>query len=201
MAILLGRVRSRSSLNLTELTSHSWPFIRNWTWTAQVCFTLHLLALFMKLHSYAFYNGHLNEAMKRLNELDHPEKLKVKRKPLVRYPSSSSHITDIRRDQEEIARFADPKAPIKSITEVREGLAMELTSPLGRVTYPENLTVVNYLDYLCCPTLCYELEVSNAVVTRWNGLIVTTLSIRGSRSFDHWNCSTRHLQSLAVYSF
>jgi len=30
-----------------------WPFVRTWTWTAQVFFTLHLLALFMKMHSYA----------------------------------------------------------------------------------------------------------------------------------------------------
>jgi sterol O-acyltransferase len=30
-----------------------WPFIRTWTWTAQVFFTLHILALFMKMHSYA----------------------------------------------------------------------------------------------------------------------------------------------------
>lgn len=30
-----------------------WPFVRKWTWTAQVFFTLHLLALSMKMHSYA----------------------------------------------------------------------------------------------------------------------------------------------------
>jgi sterol O-acyltransferase len=31
-----------------------WPFIRTWTWTAQVFFTLHILVLFMKMHSYAY---------------------------------------------------------------------------------------------------------------------------------------------------
>lgn len=31
-----------------------WPFVRTWTWTAQVFFTLHLLSLFMKMHSYAY---------------------------------------------------------------------------------------------------------------------------------------------------
>jgi sterol O-acyltransferase len=31
----------------------AYPFARDWSWTAQVFFTLHLLALFMKMHSYA----------------------------------------------------------------------------------------------------------------------------------------------------
>jgi sterol O-acyltransferase len=31
----------------------TYPFIRDWSWTAQVFFTLHLLAVFMKMHSYA----------------------------------------------------------------------------------------------------------------------------------------------------
>jgi sterol O-acyltransferase len=32
----------------------TYPFIRDWSWTAQVFFTLHLLAIFMKMHSYAY---------------------------------------------------------------------------------------------------------------------------------------------------
>lgn len=32
----------------------TYPFIRDWSWTAQVFFTLHLLAIFMKMHSYAW---------------------------------------------------------------------------------------------------------------------------------------------------
>jgi len=39
------------SIWLTYWTS--WPFLRTWTWTSQVFFTLHLLALLMKMHSYA----------------------------------------------------------------------------------------------------------------------------------------------------
>lgn len=141
------------------LTYDSWPFLRNWTWTAQVFFTLHLLTLVMKLHSWAFYNGHLNETKRRLSELDHPEKLKVQRQALKRYPSTTEHLNEIRRDQikaDEVAR--SPAGGIKTLHEMREELALELTSPLGHVTYPENLTVLNYLDFLCCPTLCYELE-------------------------------------------
>lgn len=32
----------------------TYPFVRDWSWTAQVFFTLHLLAIFMKMHSYAY---------------------------------------------------------------------------------------------------------------------------------------------------
>lgn len=32
----------------------TYPFIRDWSWTAQVFFTLHLLAIFMKMHSYSY---------------------------------------------------------------------------------------------------------------------------------------------------
>ena len=36
-----------------KLIQCRYPFIRDWSWTAQVFFTLHLLAIFMKMHSYA----------------------------------------------------------------------------------------------------------------------------------------------------
>lgn len=136
-----------------------WPFLRDWSWTAQVFFTLHLLTLAMKLHSWAFYNGNLNEIKRRLDELDHPERLTIRRAPPKRYPSTSTPIADIRKDQQEQADAARSKnGSMKSVPELRDDLAVELTSPLGRVTYPQNLTVLNYVDFLCCPTLCYELE-------------------------------------------
>jgi sterol O-acyltransferase len=43
----------------------------NWTWTAQVYLTLHTLTLLMKMHSYAFYNGHLSETERRLSAIAH----------------------------------------------------------------------------------------------------------------------------------
>src|SRR5579871_513225 len=50
-----------------------WPFILQWSWTAQVFFTMHTLVFFMKMHSYAFYMGHLSETRRRLQDLDRPE--------------------------------------------------------------------------------------------------------------------------------
>jgi hypothetical protein len=40
-------------IEVNELTQYRYPFVRDWSWTAQVFFTLHLLAIFMKMHSYA----------------------------------------------------------------------------------------------------------------------------------------------------
>ncbi|KAL3953064.1 hypothetical protein ACCO45_013007 [Purpureocillium lilacinum] len=38
----------------------AWTLIRDWPWTHTVFFVLHGLAMLMKQHSYAFYNGHLS---------------------------------------------------------------------------------------------------------------------------------------------
>ncbi|KAI9765261.1 MAG: hypothetical protein M1835_007427 [Candelina submexicana] len=130
----------------------SWPFLLNWTWTAQVFFTLHTLVLLMKMHSYAFYNGHLSETRRRLSALDKPGS--VSTASAIRYPSSKSPLGQIDRD-EDGRKQEDEK---ESLAQLREDLAIELTSPLGHVTYPQNLTALNYIDYILCPTLCYELE-------------------------------------------
>ncbi len=62
---------------------------------------------------------------------------------------------------------------------LREDLALELTSPLGRVTYPQNLTLGNYVDYILCPTLCYELEYPRTVRTQWMELSWKILAVFG----------------------
>ena len=46
----------------------------------------------------------------------------------------------------------------KEEAELRDTLAFELTSPSGRVTYPQNFSLHNFVDYMLCPTLCYELS-------------------------------------------
>ena len=132
-----------------------WPFLRHWSWTAQVFFTLHLLALFMKMHSYAFYNGHLSETRRRLNHLDEPPR-DPNTAAAVRYPTVTGHIHELKADADDGDDTDTPRE--EKIRQLREDLAVELTSPLGNVTYSQNLTVANFVDFICCPTLCYELE-------------------------------------------
>lgn len=117
----------------------------HWTWTAQVFLTLHTLVFLMKMHSYAFYNGHLSETQRRLASLDKPGLVSVD--TAVRYPdpAPSGHPTHQHSNH----------ARSKSVEEVREDLASELTSPLGCVTYPQNLSLTNYIDYIFCPTLSH----------------------------------------------
>lgn len=62
---------------------------------------------------------------------------------------------------------------------LREGLARELTSPMGNMTYPRNLTWTNYFDFLLCPTLCYELEYPRTESINWTSLISKIVAVFG----------------------
>ncbi|KAI9848668.1 MAG: hypothetical protein M1838_000440 [Thelocarpon superellum] len=150
------------------------PFVLGWTWTAQVFFTLHILAILMKMHSYAFYNGHLSETERRLEELDHPAT--ASKASAYRYPSSGGTMRDTPKG--EVVREKEQNGQ-ETLTSLREDLAVELTSPLGHVTYPQNLTLSNYVDYVLCPTLCYELEYPRTERVRWSELMWKILAIFG----------------------
>lgn len=145
----------------------------NWTWTAQVFFTLHTLVLLMKMHSYAFYNGHLSTTEQRLSALDHPENASTK--AAVRYPTATTKLDQINAAAEKQKHEDDKEA----LSQLREDLAFELTSPLGHVTYPQNLSVANYADYVLCPTLCYELEYPRTGNRQWMELFWKTLAVFG----------------------
>ncbi|KAA8912710.1 MBOAT, membrane-bound O-acyltransferase family-domain-containing protein [Sphaerosporella brunnea] len=63
--------------------------------------------------------------------------------------------------------------------ELRDKLAFELTSPSGRVTYPQNLTLNNFVDYMLCPTLCYELSYPRTERVRWNKVAEKAAAVFG----------------------
>lgn len=147
------------------------PFALNWTWTAQVFFALHTLTLLMKMHSYAFYNGHLSEIERRLQQLDRPETASLEK--VVKYPSSPTRFQGTSDDSPK------EQEKIEELTQLRKDLATELTSPLGQVTFPQNLTLPNYVDYIFCPTLCYELEYPRTPKIRWMELFYKTLAVFG----------------------
>lgn len=123
-----------------------------------------------------FYNGHLSETLRRLNDLDTPDK--ASKVAAVRYPSSSTHLHEIPQSpsQEE----PDPKkANAEYLSQLREDLALELASPLGNVSYPNNLTLYNFVDFVFCPTLCYELEYPRNASIRWLEVFYKTLAVFG----------------------
>lgn len=156
------------------------PFHFNWTWTAQVFLVLHTLTLLMKMHSYSFYNGHLSECLRRLKELDHPSD--ASKEPAYQYPGAghTKKIDDERlspNSELHAAQLADDEK--SKLAALREDLALELVSPLGDVTYPKNLTCANYIDFLFCPTLCYELEYPRTPRIRWDQLAYKVLATFG----------------------
>lgn len=159
-----------------------WPFVLDWTWTAQVFFALHTLTFLMKMHSYAFYNGHLSETERRLRELDRPNKTTSLEKATI-YPTSPSGLrrvaTDSSSDSETEKAQREEKEKREALSELRSDLATELTSPMGNVTFPQNLTLANYADYVICPTLCYELEYPRTPSIRWLEVFYKTLAVFG----------------------
>ncbi|PTU17073.1 hypothetical protein P175DRAFT_0505217 [Aspergillus ochraceoroseus IBT 24754] len=145
-----------------------WPFMLRWTWTAQVFFTLHTLTILMKIHSYAFYNGHLSATERRLSALDKPGSFSLD--AAVRYPEVTTR-------QQPPRRASHGRS--NSIVDLRDDLATELTSPMGNVTYPQNLTAANYIDFLFCPTLCYELEYPRSKDRQWMEVGLKSLAVFG----------------------
>jgi sterol O-acyltransferase len=117
-----------------------WAFIREWEWPQTVFILLHCFVLLMKQHSYAFYTGWLSNEYLRLQRL-----------------------------QRELAELVDENTELTrldSIAEDRERLIQEIENAdrdltgkvLYKMKYPDNLTYSNFVDYMLCPTLVYELE-------------------------------------------
>lgn len=149
-----------------------WPFLLNWTWTAQVFFALHTLTFLMKMHSYAFYNGHLSETERRLHDLDNPAP-DMQYDAVFKYPSSPNRIVELNES------MLEKQETTEKLAKLRKDLAFELTSPMGQVTFPQNLTLWNYADYTLCPTLCYELEYPRTTHIRWLEVFYKTLAVFG----------------------
>ncbi|KAJ2905816.1 putative sterol o-acyltransferase protein [Zalerion maritima] len=171
-----GGIAIQGLFQIAWLSLYVWlPFHLKWTWTAQVFFLLHTMVLLMKMHSYAFYNGHLSETEKRIRALDEPDNMD--RSPAYFYPSTENpegKAPNPRRRSlaKNTARGVSPVTTDDDevVGTLREDLARELTSPMGNTMYPRNLTCYNYFDYLLCPTLCYELEYPRTPKVNWGAL-------------------------------
>jgi sterol O-acyltransferase len=111
-------------------------------WVQSGFFVLHTIAMLMKLHSYSFYNGELSTYVIRLSEL------KKKYANLM----GESKKFDNEVNENERRQILDQ---LKEKIEQVEGY---LHSPAGNICYPENVTFLNYIDFLLVPTLVYELE-------------------------------------------
>lgn len=111
--------------------------------------------------------------MRRLNDLDDPDT--ASKVAAYRYPKPRTHLQEI--PQSPSHEKADSEK--EKLRQLREDLAFELASPLGHVSYPDNLTLSNYVDFIFCPTLCYELEYPRTPKIRWMELFYKTLAVFG----------------------
>jgi sterol O-acyltransferase len=112
--------------------------------------------------------------LRRLNELDTPDR--ASKAAAVRYPKPRTHLHEIPQSPTQDAPDA---THTEYLRQLRVDLGFELASPLGRVSYPENLNVYNYVDYVFCPTLCYEIEYPRTSHIRWMEVFYKTLAVFG----------------------
>ncbi|KAI8336645.1 MBOAT, membrane-bound O-acyltransferase family-domain-containing protein [Chlamydoabsidia padenii] len=110
-----------------------WVFRRDWPWVQSGFFTMHSLVMMMKMHSYTALNGDLSIKLRRLDHL---------KKYIPTWISSHQDPED------EITRH--------QMEEEMSFLEEELTQ--GKTRFPNNVTMVNYLDYLMVPSLVYWME-------------------------------------------
>ena len=112
--------------------------------------------------------------MRRLNDLDTPDQ--ASKAAAVRYPKPHTHLHEIPQSPTQ----EEPKNTNTAyLRQLREDLAFELASPLGHVSYPENLTLYNFVDFVFCPTLCYELEYPRTARIRPLEVFYKTLAVFG----------------------
>ncbi|CAG8770235.1 13940_t:CDS:2, partial [Acaulospora morrowiae] len=114
----------------------------NWPWVQSGFFVLHTIAMLMKLHSYSFYCGELSEWALRLEDLRRE------------YTKS---VGELKKSDDEgnKSRKQREMDGLKLQIEQVEGY---LNSPAGNISYPNNITIMNFIDFLLVPTLVYELE-------------------------------------------
>ncbi|KAI7899286.1 MBOAT, membrane-bound O-acyltransferase family-domain-containing protein [Cokeromyces recurvatus] len=143
-----------------------WVFWRKWPMTQTTFFTLHTIVMMMKMHSYIELNGDLATKYRRLISLKEKIPKWVKDRETAAGDENSRGYS--LKDQSELANM---ESEIKFLNE-------ELTH--GKTHYPENLTIMNYVDYLAVPTLIYCLEYPRIDRIRPKYLLEKTTAIIGT---------------------
>ncbi|BFZ58640.1 Sterol O-acyltransferase 2 (Sterol-ester synthase 2) [Savitreella phatthalungensis] len=145
------------TLYLATIIYRSWVY--EWQWIQSVVIILHCCVMLMKQHSYAQYLGYLSELYKRRQTL--AKHLEVVHKlDALKYNNMSeknSHETEL-------------------LTEIKE-IDDELT--LDGVTYPQNLTLSNFVDYLLVPSLVYDISYPRTERIRWSFVLEKTVAALG----------------------
>ncbi|KAI8814208.1 MBOAT, membrane-bound O-acyltransferase family-domain-containing protein, partial [Cladochytrium replicatum] len=129
-----------------------WVFHRDWPWVQSGFFVMHSISMLMKQHSYIATNREfllkqelLASLEKKFKELSGAHK---KRDDTTTDASVST--TD------ESGEDDATESELRKLDEEIDALNSELHRPT--VSFPNNVTVVNFIDYMLVPALVYDLE-------------------------------------------
>ncbi|CAO3674747.1 unnamed protein product [Rhizopus stolonifer] len=114
-----------------------WTFRRNWPWVQSGFFTMHTIVMMMKMHSYTTLNGDLSLKFKRLGYL-------------------KSYLPKWIAERKEDVYTQEESETLEELEAEIEFLEGEMVH--GNTHFPNNVTIMNYLDYLLVPSLVYWME-------------------------------------------
>ncbi|KAH8555602.1 MBOAT, membrane-bound O-acyltransferase family-domain-containing protein [Umbelopsis sp. PMI_123] len=148
-----------------------WTFWRDWPWVQSGFFTLHTLVMMMKMHSYTSLNGSLSIKLQRRKYLKEylpkwiAEHHNGEGSPHLPTSPSLSDMTDDASIVSEASSQSEKDYRGYSETDAVELRALEDELELieedlvhGKTVFPNNITLMNYLDYLLVPSLVYWME-------------------------------------------
>ncbi|KAJ3017009.1 hypothetical protein HKX48_003762 [Thoreauomyces humboldtii] len=119
-----------------------WVYNRTaWSWVQSGTFTVHAIAMLMKQHSYMSYN------IEMLFKHTSVQRFKVRMDQL------AAEIKKTNGDEEVIREY---NAEWEICKDKAQAQQIELCK--GNTTFPDNVSFLNFLDYLVIPSLVYELE-------------------------------------------
>lgn len=119
-----------------------WVFIKEWKWVQSAFFSLHCISLLMKQHSYISSNREFHEKYERISRMR--EKFDHENKDL--------------QQEKEIEIITQELTAEITTGSLLSLIMINLNHYLGATTYPQNVTLFNFVDFLFCPTLVYDLE-------------------------------------------
>lgn len=157
----------------------------NWQWIQSVFIILHCLVMLMKQHSYATYMGYLSEIYRAKNKLENKlVTLRKNKKSTPKLSVSPPSPTDGSNHDFASAdtTAANQAAGVEDEEKVLLKEIQELSSELTHdgVTYPDNLTLWNYIDYLLVPSLVYDIVYPRTKKVRWWYVWEKTLATLGT---------------------
>ncbi|EPY51822.1 acyl-coA-sterol acyltransferase [Schizosaccharomyces cryophilus OY26] len=139
-------------------------------------FTLHCAVLVMKQFSYAQHLGYMSKA-RELHEA-YGDVLQLIRN-ILKEDSDEGQMYRFELEYPDHTESIDALKAEEVVALTMKYLSRQLRSEKGNVAYPNNLTLLNYIDYLLVPSLVYSLEFPRVSKFNLKYLLVKVASIFG----------------------